>query len=408
MGTAIDGLARALCAVRLARTPHANNAVRRAAILEQTEGIRMVTGRSWALSFLLAAAAARGAVTLPGMRAAMDAMSAANAERLAVREERELVGVKSGGVGKLIRCSPESIQRTEGELGGYMARQGCVGVSSVLSKPTAATLRQYIDAEVEAAKAAVDAGSEEFSARFGGVNCRGPGKYGNRQDLFLSASEPIVAAALGEAFTALAPLLRATVGMDGAIHEVSARPARRAPRARSPDAARAARLTQSARAIRLLVCLQVSSLVADPGAPRQCMHADTIVLPCPQYPEASMKPLLTFFVALQDVEEGMGHTVFLPRTHTPEAHKLWNVPQKQKEAMLTVHKAVESDLKAGDCAVFDSRLLHCGRANSSQKRRVLFYFTLSEQAEWPLPGGLHGSNSIRADDWRRWRVSDFV
>lgn len=196
-------------------------------------GIRKLSAH-WALSFLLTAAAARGAVTLPGMRAAMDAMSAANAERLAVREERELVGVKSGGVGKLIRCSPESIQRTEGELGGYMARQGCVGVSSVLSKPTAATLRQYIDAEVEAAKAAVDAGSEEFSARFGGVNCRGPGKYGNRQDLFLSASEPVVAAALGEAFKTLAPLLRATVGMDGAIHEASARPARRAPRARGP------------------------------------------------------------------------------------------------------------------------------------------------------------------------------
>lgn len=153
---------------------------------------------------------------------------------------------------------------------------------------------------------------------------------------------------------------------------------------------------------------KVSSLVADPGAPRQCVHADTIVLPCPQYPEASMAPLLTFFVALQDVEEGMGHTVFLPRTHTAEAHALWNRPQKQKEALLTVHKAVQSELRAGEAAVFDSRLLHCGRANTSAKRRILFYFTLSEQAEWPLPNGLHGSNSIRAEDWRRWRVSDFV
>ena len=32
-------------------------------------------------------------------------------------------------------------------------------------------------------------------------------------------------------------------------------------------------------------------------------------------------------------------------------------------------------LGAGDATVFDSRLLHCGGGNASDKRRVLFYFS---------------------------------
>lgn len=286
---------------------------------------RVVVGLSLAV-------ATRGAAVRPAgpLQRAMEAMAAANAEALAVREERELIGVRTGGVGALVRTSLDGLARTEGELGGYMARQGCIGVSRVLSQPTADTLLAYINAEVETAKADVDRGDVPFGARFGGVNCRGPGTYGFRQDLFLPAS-----------------------------------------------------------------------------APRQCVHADTIVLPCAQFPTAKMAPLFTFFVALQDVEEGMGHTVFLPRTHTADAHALWNVPQKQKEAFISLHAAVQSNLRLGDAAVFDSRLLHCGRANTSAKRRVLFYFTLSSQPDWPLPDGLHGSNSIREEDWRRWRVRDF-
>jgi hypothetical protein len=40
-----------------------------------------------------------------------------------------------------------------------------------------------------------------------------------------------------------------------------------------------------------------------------------------------MAPLYTFFIALQDVEDNMGHTTFIPRTHTPDAHLLWNLGQ---------------------------------------------------------------------------------
>ncbi|KAJ1637239.1 hypothetical protein T492DRAFT_586859 [Pavlovales sp. CCMP2436] len=263
------------------------------------------------------------------------------------------------------------LERTGSELKGYFERQGVIGVSSVLSAPTADALLAHINAEQVRARADIDAELTEFEARFGGVNCRGPGRYGNRQDFFLSPSQPEVRTALGEALRSLEPLLRATVGLDATVHECS-------------------------------------SLVSDPGSPRQCMHPDTIVLPCPQFPLASMETLVTFFVALQDVEEDMGHTVFLPKTHTPDAHLLWNKPQKQKEAFIGLHKAVESKLGKGDSLAFDSRLLHCGRENTSHKKRVLFYFTLSAQAEWPLPERRHGPLSMLKNEIGAWRISEFL
>jgi len=126
------------------------------------------------------------------------------------------------------------------------------------------------------------------------------------------------------------------------------------------------------------------------------------VLPCPLY---------TFFVALQDVEDGMGHTQFLPYTHTAEAHLLWNAAAKSerlKDRFISAQPAVQSSLRVGDAAAFDSRVLHLGCANESAKRRVLFYVTLSRDALWPLPDGLHGSNSIRAEDLRRWTLPDLM
>ena len=69
---------------------------------------------------------------------------------------------------------------------------------------------------------------------------------------------------------------------------------------------------------------------------------------------------------------------------------------------------MESNLKCGDVAIFDSRILHCGSANTSLKPRILFYFTLSKSSSWPLPDGLHGSNSIRNEDRWKWRVKDFL
>ena len=247
-------------------------------------------------------------------------------------------------------------------------------VEGVLSHATADALHAFVCDENRRAQVEVLAGSVPFEARFGGVNCRGlsGSPFGYRQDLFLPMTAPLVEAATREVAASLAPMLVPLVGRDAMLHELS-------------------------------------SLVAEPRSPRQCLHADTIVLPCPQFPDASMEPLYTFFVALQDVEDGMGHTQFLPQTHTAQAHGLWNAAGKSerlKDAFITAQPAVQSRLRKGDVAIFDSRVLHCGCSNDSAKRRILFYFTLSRGQRWPLPDGLHGSNSVRAEDRWRWRLCD--
>jgi len=61
----------------------------------------------------------------------------------------------------------------------------------------------------------------------------------------------------------------------------------------------------------------------------------------------------------------------------------------------------------GDVAIFDSRLLHAGGANTSNRRRILFYFTASAGQRWPLPNGLHGSNSMRKADRWKYQLCDF-
>mmetsp|Transcript_44480 Transcript_44480/g.112535 ORF Transcript_44480/g.112535 Transcript_44480/m.112535 type:complete len:357 (-) Transcript_44480:123-1193(-) len=308
--------------------------------------------------------------TAAALGSVMEKLAAANAEMLARKEGKELVGRRTGGV-QSMRSFPTEVVNAKPEVASKVLETlGCTCVTGALSAATADELLKFINEESERAKADVTAGRVPFDDRFGGVNCRGMnGIFGNRQDMFLPLSAPEVRAAMEELTRRMAPFLREAIGEEGMIHELSC-------------------------------------LVADPGSPRQCIHADTIHMPCPQYPDVSVEPLYTFFFALQDVEDGMGHTVFLPQTHTAEAHLLWNSSQRQKERFIESQSAVVSGLKKGDVAIFDSRILHCGMENSSTKRRILFYFTASRMQRWPLPNGHHGSNSRRPEDAWKWQLKD--
>jgi len=115
---------------------------------------------------------------------------------------------------------------------------------------------------------------------------------------------------------------------------------------------------------------ELSTLIADQGAPRQPLHPDVHYHPYPQ--------LYTCFIALQDVEEDMGPTVFLTGTNTEEAHEQFNGPDKGKREFLQTCSYKSSLLKKGDCAIFEARLLHCGSANNSDKRRIMFYITFQD------------------------------
>ena len=305
----------------------------------------------------------------------MERAAALNAEALARREGADQVGKRDGGVKPLQGVAAEVAASKPGVVSKLLEQTGCLQLNSVLSAPTAAALLAFIVEENARCQAAVLAGDRAFDDCFGGVNCRGlNGPFGQRQDLFLPMAAAPVRSAVTELLAALRPFLVELCGPEAMLHEVS-------------------------------------SLVAEPGSPRQCVHADTIVLPCPQYPDVAMPPLYTFFCALQDVAPDMGPTQFLPFTHTPSAHELWNAAgrsERLKERFIAAQPAVESSLRCGDVAAFDSRVLHCGCANSSQRRRVLFYVTLSRAQTWPLPGGLHGSNSVRAEDRWRWRLDTLV
>ena len=111
-------------------------------------------------------------------------------------------------------------------------------------------------------------------------------------------------------------------------------------------------------------------MTSDPGAPRQPIHPDNAWTKQPV--------LYTAFIALQDINEEMGPTLFLPKTQTKEAHKQFLCSDISVRRHF-LEKKVEyrtSMLRKGDVQIMDSRILHAGLNNCSQQRRTLFYFTI--------------------------------
>lgn len=68
---------------------------------------------------------------------------------------------------------------------------------------------------------------------------------------------------------------------------------------------------------------ELSALISEPGSPRQPVHPDN--------PHQEHPPLLTAFIALQNITPPMGPTIFLPRTNTADAHERYNnVPDRDE------------------------------------------------------------------------------
>jgi ectoine hydroxylase-related dioxygenase (phytanoyl-CoA dioxygenase family) len=129
---------------------------------------------------------------------------------------------------------------------------------------------------------------------------------------------------------------------------------------------------------------ELSSLISDPSALSQRVHTDTTF--------QSKCPLYTVFIALQDVTEDMGPTVFIPGTHTAEAHSSL---RHNRDNFLASSSYARALLSAGDAVVMDSRLMHCGDGNIASTRRVLMYFTLRNPDFSDMGGGsLHSHLSL--------------
>lgn len=145
------------------------------------------------------------------------------------------------------------------------------------------------------------------------------------------------------------------------------------------------------------VLYELSCLISDPGSQRQVIHPDNPYLPNREDPT-----LITCFIALQDVDVSMGPTVYLPRTHTAKAHAAFqdesispDQTESPKDQLLRASKPLLGTLTKGSCAVYDSRVLHCGSANRSRANtsRAIFYFSFRNPAV-AYPGN---PASIRSD-----------
>lgn len=150
-------------------------------------------------------------------------------------------------------------------------------------------------------------------------------------------------------------------------------------------------------AVEVELC-ELSCIVADPGAPRQPLHADTSI---------SDKELVTIFVPLQDTTEKMGPTQLLMATHNrPDLHAECAADALGAGAGLLgdpTRRLVQFAGAAGDAMLMNSRLLHCGGKNRSKRRRRLLYLSF-----FVPPGMPPGSTaSLLAEYSGRLRLDQF-
>lgn len=144
---------------------------------------------------------------------------------------------------------------------------------------------------------------------------------------------------------------------------------------------------------------EFSSLISDPTSASQSIHPDS------SYTEHA--PIWTVFVALQDIQNDMGPTIFLPRTNTLACHDVLGKSPFEKEQLLATCQYRRSSLRKGDCAIMDSRLFHFGGANESQTRRVLLYFTIQNPKHvgaYPPGGSLFPELVMKTQDYAAIRT----
>jgi|EP01047_Picozoa_sp_COSAG01_P082221 ectoine hydroxylase-related dioxygenase (phytanoyl-CoA dioxygenase family) len=220
-----------------------------------------------------------------------------------------------------------------------LGRRGALCVRSVLSAATAAAAARQVDADLVARLDALASGDSSQGEYFGDVTAR-VHRYDLRQRL-----RGAVLAAVLEAMRSVAPLVAAVLASDTA-----------------------------------LLC-ELSCLISDPGAPRQPLHSDT-GLSLAGVGETGDSciggGLLTVFVALQDVEADMGGTIVLLETNrSSHAHSTLGADEDGHGMLADVDRWPQLSFQgsAGDAMLMDSRVLHCGGANTSLQRRRLLYMT---------------------------------
>jgi len=255
---------------------------------------------------------------------------------------------KAGGFGKSSspRVGPD---KAEGKpYAKILRKEGVIRVDNVLSESTADSLREYLYNLRYQSESEVEAGKIQPIERFADVLLKH-----NRCDLTVPLGDDVVSAALYESLckSPLGSIVLSEFGNDATLHELSC-------------------------------------LMSDSGSQRQVIHPDTPVI------EGKKAVLYTCFIALQDVTLDMGPTTWLPRTNTMDAHEIFRESGGEKDDFIKKTPAVLGTLSKGSAAVFDSRTLHCGTANRSEKSRALFYFSFKSPK---LAGSTGNPASIRRE-----------
>ena len=133
----------------------------------------------------------------------------------------------------------------------------------------------------------------------------------------------------------------------------------------------------------------VSHVTSLPGAPTQHWHRDTTTMRSKG--ALSSAHCLTMFAPTMDVELEHGPTEFVLGSHlgceaqqrveisVPEDHGggSWTFPGEC--AHMVAHRPFKATARAGSAIIFDSRLLHRGGPNTSQRRRPQLYLTYARQ-----------------------------
>lgn len=256
------------------------------------------------------------------------------------------------------KTSQSQLQQIGRAHAQVLQRDGVVRIDNVLSKSAAEALRTWVFDHRDESIRLMEQGEIQSLDRFADVLLKS-----NRCDLTLPLGPAPVMDALFQVLcqSAVSDTLLATFSSDGSgsKDDTSETP----------------------------VLYEFSTLISDPGSQRQVVHPDNpIQLHRGAQLQAASEPvLLTCFVALQDVQLEMGPTVWLPGTHIRQAHEQFFQNDASKDQLLQSSTKVLGVLPQGCCALYDSRVLHCGSANRSDRSRALFYFSF-RNPKIPYPG----------------------
>ena len=115
--------------------------------------------------------------------------------------------------------------------------------------------------------------------------------------------------------------------------------------------------------------LELACFVTKFTAKDQILHSDTVF--------SSQPVTYTTTIALQDIHDDMGPTVFVSESFTEKFHENFEGKMTRRHKLIESKEIWRSTLSSGCGACYDSRIHHAGSANRSTLTRRLFYFSFS-------------------------------